>query len=43
MDTNNFDKHDKSQLAIYNSFMTGSKITVAFVILTLVVMAVTLL
>ena len=43
MNTNDFDKQAQPHLNIYNSFMNGSKIVVVLVILTLVVMAATLL
>jgi len=43
MDTNNFDKQAHQHLAIYHSFMTGSKIVGGLVIVTLSVMAATLL
>jgi len=43
MDTSNFDKQDKAHLAFYNSFMTGTKIVIVLVVLTLVLMAATLL
>ena len=43
MNTNDFDKQAQTHLNIYNSFMNGSKIVVVLVILTLVVMAATLL
>lgn len=43
MNTNDFDKQARTHLNIYNSFMNGSKIVVVLVILTLVVMAATLL
>lgn len=43
MDTSNFDKQAQAHLNIYNSFMTGAKIVGALVILTLVIMAITLL
>ncbi|MEK9925502.1 MAG: hypothetical protein VW736_07710 [Alphaproteobacteria bacterium] len=43
MNTENFDKQAKAHLAFYHSFMGGTKIVVALVIVTLVAMAVTLL
>ena len=43
MNTNDFDKQAQSHLSFYNSFMNGSKIVVVLVILTLVIMAATLL
>ena len=43
MDTSDFDKQAHSHLNIYNSFMNGAKIVGGFVVLTLVVMAATLL
>lgn len=43
MNTDNFDKHAKDNLAIYGSFMTASKYVIAAVIVTLVLMAIFLL
>jgi hypothetical protein len=43
MDTNGFDKQAHAHLNFYNGFMNGSKIVVVLVILTLVIMAATLL
>lgn len=43
MDTSDFDKQAHSHLAFYNNFMTASKIVIGLVIVTLIVMAVTLL
>lgn len=43
MDTSDFDKQAKSHLAIYNGFMTASKIVIGLVIVVLIAMAVTLL
>lgn len=43
MDTSDFDKQAHSHLSFYNGFMNGSKIVIALVIATLVVMAITLL
>ena len=43
MNTENFDKQAKAHLAFYHSFMGGTKIVVALVIVSLVAMAVTLL
>ncbi|MGC6454078.1 MAG: aa3-type cytochrome c oxidase subunit IV [Candidatus Puniceispirillaceae bacterium] len=43
MDTSNFDKQAHAHLNTYSNFMTGAKIVGALVILTLVVMAATLL
>lgn len=43
MDTSDFDKQAHSHLNTYNSFMTGAKIVGGFVVLTLVIMAATLL
>tara|TARA_B100000575_G_C23071198_1_gene616974 strand:- start:1172 stop:1303 length:132 start_codon:yes stop_codon:yes gene_type:complete len=43
MDTSNLEKQAKEHLAFYNNFMTASKIVTGLVILTLVIMAITLL
>ena len=43
MDTSDFDKQAHSHLNTYNSFMNGAKIVGGFVVLTLVIMAATLL
>ncbi len=43
MDTSNLDKHAKAHLAFYHNFITASKIVTGLVILTLIIMAVTLL
>ena len=43
MDTSGFDKQAKAHLTFYHNFMTFSKIVGGLVILTLVVMAATLL
>ena len=43
MDTSDFDKQAKSHLAIYNGFMTASKIVIGLVIVVLMAMAATLL
>ncbi len=43
MDTSDFDKQAHSHLSFYSNFMNASKIVIGLVILTLVVMAVTLL
>jgi hypothetical protein len=43
MDTSDFDKQAHQHLSIYNGVMTASKIVIGLVILTLVVMAATLL
>jgi hypothetical protein len=43
MDTNDFDKQAHAHLNFYHGFMNGSKIVVVLVILTLVIMAATLL
>ena len=43
MDTSDFDKQAHSHLNIYHSFMNGAKIVGGLVILTLVIMAATLL
>ena len=43
MDTSNLDKQAKAHLAFYHNFMTASKIIAGLVILTLVIMAATLL
>ena len=43
MDTSNLDKQAKAHLAFYHNFMTASKIVTGLVILTLVIMAATLL
>jgi len=43
MDTSEFDQQAHAHLNTYNSFMNGAKIVGAAVILTLVIMAVTLL
>lgn len=43
MDTSEFDQQAHSHLNTYHSFMNGAKIVGALVIVTLVVMAVTLL
>ena len=43
MDTSNLDKQAKAHLAFYHNFMTASKIVTGLVILTLLIMAVTLL
>ena len=43
MDTSNLDKQAKAHLAVYHNFMTASKIVAGLVILTLVIMAATLL
>ena len=43
MDTSNLDKQAKAHLAFYYNFMTASKIVTGLIILTLVIMAATLL
>lgn len=43
MDTSNFDKQDHAHLTFYHNFMNFAKIVGGLVILTLVVMAATLL
>jgi len=43
MDTSEFDQQAHSHLNTYHSFMNGAKIVGALVIVTLVIMAVTLL
>ena len=43
MDTSDFDKQAHHHLSIYNGVMTASKIVIGLIILTLVVMAATLL
>ena len=43
MDTSEFDQQARSHLNTYHSFMNGAKIVGALVILTLVIMAATLL
>ena len=43
MDTSDFDKQAKTHLAVYNGFMTASKIVIGLVIVVLVAMAATLL
>ena len=43
MDISDFDKQAKSHLAIYNGFMTASKIVIGLVIVVLIAMAATLL
>jgi hypothetical protein len=43
MDTSNLDKQAKAHLAFYHNFMTASKIVTGLVILTLIIMAATLL
>ena len=43
MDTSEFDQQAHTHLNTYHSFMNGAKIVGALVILTLVIMAVTLL
>ena len=43
MDTSNLDKQAKAHLAFYHNFMITSKIVTGLIILTLVIMAVTLL
>ncbi len=43
MDTSNLDKQARAHLAIYHNFMTVSKIVGGLIILTLVIMAATLL
>ena len=43
MDTNDFDKQDQAHLHFYHGFMTASKIAIVLIILTLVIMAATLL
>ena len=43
MDTSEFDKQAHSHLNTYHSFMSGAKIVGALVVLTLVIMAATLL
>ena len=43
MNTDNFDKHAKANLAIYENVMNFSKIVTAAVIVTLVLMAIFLL
>lgn len=43
MDTSNLDKQAKAHLAFYHNFMTASKIIAGLLILTLVIMAATLL
>ncbi|MDA7599540.1 hypothetical protein N8835_05885 [Alphaproteobacteria bacterium] len=43
MDTSNFDKQAHQHLSIYHSVMNGAKIVGGLVILTLIVMAITLL
>ncbi|MDA9930274.1 hypothetical protein N9E91_03430 [Alphaproteobacteria bacterium] len=43
MDTSKFDKQANSHLNFYHNFMNGSKILIGLVIVTLVIMAATLL
>ncbi|MGB1999451.1 MAG: hypothetical protein ACPHVY_01500, partial [Candidatus Puniceispirillaceae bacterium] len=43
MDTSGFNKQDQAHLSFYHSFMNGSKIVIVLVILTLIIMAATLL
>ncbi len=43
MNIDGFDKQAKAHLAIYNNFMNASKVVIALIIVTLVVMAATLL
>jgi hypothetical protein len=43
MDTSDFDKQAKTHLAVYDGFMTASKIVIGLVIVVLVAMAATLL
>jgi len=43
MDTSNFDKQAHAHLGTYHGFMTGAKIVVVLVVLTLIIMAATLL
>ena len=43
MDTSDFDKQAHQHLSIYHNVMNGTKIVIALIILTLVVMAATLL
>ena len=43
IDISDFDKQAKSHLAIYNGFMTASKIVIGLVIVVLIAMAATLL
>ena len=43
MDTNDFDKQDQAHLNFYRGFMNASKIAIVLIILTLVIMAATLL
>lgn len=43
MNTDDFDKQAHSNLSFYHNFMNASKIVVVLVILTLVIMAATLL
>ena len=42
MDTNSFDKHSKQHLKIYENVMFAAKICIAAIIVTLVIMAATL-
>ena len=43
MDTSDFDKQAQQHLSIYHNVMNGTKIVIGLIILTLVVMAATLL
>jgi hypothetical protein len=43
MDTKNLDKQAKAHLAFYHNFMTVSKIVAGLIMLTLIIMAATLL
>ena len=43
MDTSNFDKQAHAHLNVYHTFMRGAKIVVVLTILTLIIMAATLL
>lgn len=43
MDTSDFDKQAHAHLNFYHSFMNGTKIVIVLVVLTLIIMAATLL
>ena len=43
MDTKSLDKQDKEHLRFYNNFMFATKISIAFIVATLIIMAATLI